>query len=816
MLYFDAAVELASLTAYRDYNDKTRFYYTPKSPRLSVENGEPMFQLLIYRDVEATATASTGGGFLTMTTDLGVPPATLERVRADLAARFGVDPVLVPLPVKSGAVRVTALDSGRAGAQGAGEPRFVEDLVASGSPSLYGDQRAVFTAELTKQGATMMRAALEGEGATPIMVIYDLRFVGLLPAYDVKITIKFSQSYQYFRSRTQMNTLWFKSDIDRETESLIKSGAIKIEEVVYETENTEQAAARMQRLNALAKDLAQWTFFKPGLNPGTVLAADRGTLQAYDSTQDMSKIMAGLTSGSRAAATGVGATEDVGAPRRPGAGVATEPVGSPPAGGGAAGGTSTPAGAAAAPSTPAQPETAVEAWNRAGRPQGAYLLRNLEQDERQEIEYELHQVSAVERSIAPQGQIRMLEGATGLRGRILEVDMKADFFQTIGGKISTFADLASFGIASAIVKLRYGTRDDGRKWKDEAEVVLAAAGASGPYRFSVDRAGAREVEYQVVLNYTPDSAIGNPATKEESPWKGTTTRDLVINPLEFSSLITAHLTAAMVDWEVVRQVQARVQYRDADSGIDVADMKILTKDGPTANVRIRPKNPAKREVTAHLTFFYADGGTEEMTMTQPGDEPFVVNQPPASTVLAEVRLADVLGRYKRATVQMARAGSTEVVRTLNLGDAVTEAQWSFRRQAPRDTSFRYRATLFLKDGAMREDDWVTTDNPLVIVGDRAAGVLAVQVMFLSPLSDGGFRLAKLELNYPDAPAWADPNVEKVFRTGLEEFTWRVPMQRLDATSYTYTVTWFARDGSQRKTGPRTTKDEILLLDPLAI
>ena len=117
---------------------------------------------------------------------------------------------------------------------------------------------------------------------------------------------------------------------------------------------------------------------------------------------------------------------------------------------------------------------------------------------------------------------------------------------------------------------------------------------------------------------------------------------------------------------------------------------------------------------------------------------------------------------------------------------------------------------------MREDDWVTTDNPLVIVGDRAAGVLAVQVMFLGPLSDGGFRLAKLELNYPDAPAWADPNVEKVFRTGTEEFTWRVPMQRLEATSYTYTVTWFGKDGSQRKTGPRTTKDEILLLDPLAI
>ena len=77
--------------------------------------------------------------------------------------------------------------------------------------------------------------------------------------------------------------------------------------------------------------------------------------------------------------------------------------------------------------------TAVEAWNRAGRPQGAYMLRSLDQDERQEITYELRQVAAVERSMAPQGQIRLLEGAADLPGRILEVDLDDDFFKTIEG-----------------------------------------------------------------------------------------------------------------------------------------------------------------------------------------------------------------------------------------------------------------------------------------------------------------------------------------------------------------------------------------------
>jgi len=422
----------------------------------------------------------------------------------------------------------------------------------------------------------------------------------------------------------------------------------------------------------------------------------------------------------------------------------------------------------------------------------------------------------VERSIAPQGQIRMLEGAVGLKGRILEVDLKADFFKTIGGKVSTNADLAAMGVSSVIVKLRYGVKDDGTKPKDEAEIPLAAAGASGTYRFSVDRIGTRDVEFQVVLNYKPDAAIGFDAATETSEWQATTTRDLDINPLAFSSIIPVHMVAAMVDWNLVKQIQAHVQYQDG--GVTASDTKILTKDTPTSELRIRPKNRAVRDVTVSARFFYADGATETRTITHSGDEPFVINQSPDATVLVGLQLADVLARYKRVTVQLGRpsAGAEEVLQTVNLGEGATEAQWSFQRAQPHDSTFQYRATAFLKDGSVREGEWLKTDNPLVIVGDRAAGMLTVQVMFLGLLADGGFRLAKLNLSYPDAPAWADAHVEHVFRTGSEDFSWRVPMEHPDATSYTYTVTWFAKDGSQKKTGPLTVRDEILLLDPLAV
>lgn len=230
MLYLDSPVIIRGLTLFRDYNEKSRIFFMPNSPRLSVEAGQPMFQLLIHRDVGTTASGPRGGGFLVMTTDLGVPAGELEQVRNEASRRFGVQVNLAPLPVKSGTVRVTMLDSGSIGTEGAQrDVRFVENVFASTAPSGYGDQRAAFTAELSKQGAVMLKAALQGEGATPVMVVYDLQYVGLLPAYNVKITIDFRQSYEHLRTRMQMNTLWFKTDIDQEMETLRKSGAIKIE-----------------------------------------------------------------------------------------------------------------------------------------------------------------------------------------------------------------------------------------------------------------------------------------------------------------------------------------------------------------------------------------------------------------------------------------------------------------------------------------------------------------------------------------------------------------------------------------------------------
>jgi hypothetical protein len=282
-------------------------------------------------------------------------------------------------------------------------------------------------------------------------------------------------------------------------------------------------------------------------------------------------------------------------------------------------------------------------------------------------------------------------------------------------------------------------------------------------------------------------------------------------------MLRVELEAAMVDWDLVKQIQTRVRYEDT-ANFQATDTRILTRDNAKAQVAIRPKNPRWREAFVDATFFYTDGSSETITQRQDADAPFIINQPQDSSTLVDVTLADALERYKRISVQLGRpsAGQPQIARTVTVGEAVGSSQWSFRRANPQDIRYAYRVTSFLKDGAVREGDWVTTDNPLLIVGDRAEGILDVQVMMLGSLEEAGMKLARLELSYPDAPSWADPNMEYVFRTGQETHHWRVPMAKLEATSYTYAVTWFGKDGKSTRQEPVTTRDEILLLDPLAV
>jgi hypothetical protein len=826
VLYLDSVTTIQGVTLYRDYSFPNRVYYQPRHPRLAREAGEPLFQLLIYRrDITDNPAFKEGdrlgGGFLTMTVDLSVPESVLTAIRSELSGQGGQEVELTPVPFEQGSVRVTALGtSSVAAAEGdqaraAGE-RFVERILGSVKPSLYGDNRAVFSIELSHEGAQLMRASLQDAGASQVAVVYDLDYRGLMPAYQAKIKIQFRQSYQYLRNRFTMNTLFFKTDLDAELEKLTKEGSIQITEVDFSGMEPAAAAQARDKLNTLAKELATWTFFKPSLTPGTVLAVDRGQLVAADPTAAAQQVAAGFSQPLEAVASSRGGVAGTVGPRLQGQ--SGDERGARAGGRSLPTGESTP-GEGAAPAAGERPLTAVERWNQAGRPQAAFMLRSLTQEEQQDIEYDLFQVSATKRSIAPQGQIRLAAGDAQLAGRIQEVDLNSPFFERISGTVTTSADLKAAGVSSMIVKIRYGVRDDGTAPKDSAEFVLTEAGKKESYSFFSDRRLSIEFEYQIVVNYQAGFAIGDPATQATSPWKRTTTRNLDIDPAEVSAVFSVGLTAAQVDWNTLSAIECVLQYEDTSPGLVSQASVVLTQPKAEASFHIRPRDPQRRSYSLKANYMYKTGEAFPVEQSGTGARTFVLNQPAQLSVPITVVSSDPLKRFSKIAAELAYPppGGPEQQKLLTFAANGETQTWTISRSSPTEKpKYQYRTTLFAVNGTQARIDWQPSSDQLLVVGEKFEHVLEVSVRVLVPdFRAAGLLGAKLRLQYRDAAEHADDDKEMVFMTPTPEpFRWVVPKKPGGGENYEYTVTWINADGTQKVVGPRTTADEELILHPL--
>jgi hypothetical protein len=827
MLSLESALSVDGLTIYRDYNDSKAFFYAPPNPKVAREGGQPLFQLLIYRrditdNPSFKAGDRPGGGFLTMTVDLKLSDALRNKILDQLKKLAGDDVTLRPIPYERGGVRVSVLGTSSAAstapdAADAG-PRFVENILASTTPSLYDDNRVVFSVEMDHEGAQLMRASLEDEGASQVAVVYDLDFKGLMPAYKATIKIHFSQSFEHLRTRFTLNTLWFKADIDSEMEKLRKSGSIEITEIDFQGLAPEQQAAARDKLTQLAKDLATWTFFRPSITPGTVLAVDRGSLVAADPTAAASQVAAGFSEPLQAVATGRGSPGGTAGPMLQGesaeSGTTTRAAGRP-----------APTGVAAEPTagsgtTPAEkPLTAVERWNQMGRPQAAFLMRSLSQEEQHDISYTMTQVAAVKQTIAPQGQIRLLSGDASLKGRIKVVDLNDPFFERIAGTVTTSAELPAAGVSSMVIKIRYGVRDDGTAPKDTAEFRLTQKGQSESYQFFMDRRLSVEIEYQVVVNYSPGFALGDTATQAVSPWKRTTTRNLDIDPAEVAVLIPVEITVAQMDWAAVTAVETKLTYQDHPDAAPQEKTTMLSQNGKTAaTIHLRPRDPRMRDYKLSVKYIFTNGTSATEEFKGSGAATFVINQPVALAVPVTVFSSDPLSRLSKLAVELSYtpAAGPEQTKLLTFGGGGENQVWTLMRGAAADpVKYKYRTTFFNKNGSQTKSEWQNSQERLLTVGDVFEDLLEVTAqVLLTDFRAGGIAGLRLKLRYPDAAPGADDDKEFLLMSPpAEPIKWVVPKKPGGGEMYEYTATWIKLDGTQKAVGPLTSGDEVLLLHP---
>jgi hypothetical protein len=849
MLNLESRMEILGITIFQDTDRPNQFYYLPGSPHISYERGTPLFDLFAYRK-GGLADQAVSGGFLNMTVDVSIG-ALKDRIERQLKDQYGDDASLASVPLSKGRVRVIALGEDTNATAGAANettpggsplvtrgPRFIENILGSGQPSLDGDNRAIFSFSLSQDGAAFFLGVLSGSSdARVVGVIYDLEYVGLLPAYDLEITINFKSSYDYMRTRFTLGTLFFRADVDNIVEELKRRESIKIKETArtLELSTPEAIRERQSRIDQLVKDLASGALFQPSLIPGQPRVAGETITAAQPtgepSTTATSPSVATMNQGpSVAVAAGMGEALRPELRRTPGASGGTTPGTTTPGSTtpGTTPGTTTPG--STTPGTTAPTSSATDLWNSLGRPQAAFVLRNIHQEEERTVTYNLSQVSAQKRTVAPQSFIQFMANQRDLDKRIHVIDLNHPFFERLNININARdVNFATQGITQMTVQLRYGRRPDGSTPKDTAEVILRSADDSKDFTFFLDSALTRAFEYKLILDYRSDFGIGFHEPRVEGPWTRTETVSLAVNPNWLGRTLPVTLQLAPNIPDDVTEIQARVRYVNQAHNIDDSTLVRLTKQAPTHTVPIRLADLDEQfEVTQ--TLFFGDGTRQELApihLPDPNsgaaDDALVVSAPRANRLQADVIMLDPLGELQSTIVDLQALQNNALIdsRSLELNTPGKREVWSARLPSDKPPVLRYQERRIYKDGGLETESWRDATSFNLVVGIPAEGTLRVTILYMDmgvKLSALGLSAIMVDLEYKDPgnDARFNQNTSLLIteETATHTQEWKIRLADRAARNYRWRLTLIQADGTETSTEFKAdNRDKLILRTP---
>ena len=248
-----------AISIFPDFTDTNQFYYLPNFPRIAkMEDGSPAIRLLVYReDLDTLEEGEEEAvAFLSLDVDVGWDPALIDEAASALRLEDGLDqkPRLTPIFFREGSVKLMLLDAvtpDEGDEPPGGEQRtdFVTKIMGAGSPSLYGDNRAIFQASLTKKGAAVLSAALDG--VTPIGVVYSLTFAGLQPAFNIKARVDWQKVHDHFSEQEKLDLLFYESDIQNSIDTFEDQRVIEIDVTIEGVGAEAMDAEREEVLNSV-------------------------------------------------------------------------------------------------------------------------------------------------------------------------------------------------------------------------------------------------------------------------------------------------------------------------------------------------------------------------------------------------------------------------------------------------------------------------------------------------------------------------------------------------------------------------------------
>lgn len=813
MLDLNTRFELLGVTLYRDADQPEVFFYLPQNPSIPRDAAGLMFDLMLYEKGGQAEDLETGG-FLTLAVSTGLGSLEQPLLR-ELRRQFGATARLVSIPFTEGSVRLAGLDTGVApiNADGSGpaasDPgptgiRLVEKVFGTATPNLDSDNRAVFSLQLSEDGAAFFADLLEqGRSARPLIAIYDLKYTGLMEVESLSIEIDYSRVYDYLRTRIGFNAIVVAGEIDNIVEELRDSQDIRIDDTVrsLELSTPEALAERQTRIDALVKELATGAFFAPSLKLGDPSVDEGDVFAPPGSDNSVGLFRQGLPAAIGQVMGQVVTTREM----------ATDTdINTPP-----------PEPGEGTPPPAANRDVAAQS-SALGHPRATFTMRRLQQKELRKVRYDLSRTTAMQRSTGPQNPLLFMGSEREIRARIHKISLNHPFFARLRIDVDAGGtDFAAEGIRAMTVNLRYGTRADGQP-RETADVILNRTEDRASFVFARHAGGDMGYEYRLTLHYLPGFGLGDTRQTVTGPWTRTEARQLSVHPSMLTRRQPITLSLPRIIPPDLSEVRATVAYLDPDGVIDDRRSFVLTPGAvaPVANIRFADDNDAAR-ITAEA--IYADGSAqalpEQIRPDPDGIRPadlVVLPVPGRPAAQFSVMLSDPLDELRSVLVdyEVRQSGALIASAAIEVTEPLRAVPVTVVLPAPAPLpEVRLRERKIFDRGGIETLDFRPLTDGLAVVGVPAADVMEVTLRYLGPpMSTLGVLGMLVTLRYaaPDG----DPEFRQtasLFVEGAEPGRWVVRLKDRAARGFTHQTTLMLQNGQQRVLPEIATDVNLVLL-----
>lgn len=478
---------------------------------------------------------------------------------------------------------------------------------------------------LSQEAATLFEAALKS-GISPIGVIYDLEFLGLRPAFNVRITANYHRVYteldMEFGAKGQIQMVSLGVDIGAAFQRLRDKGVIKVEVINFtDDENLrKQADAAFEWFKTeLLKD-----FFKSSIEPPAMMKSNSGGGLLGQLTNLLGNLGTTQTGSSQ---------PQMGEPSN-----ATPTPAQPPE-------AQNSGVASSAQSNAASNAGGGGSTGKGGSPspfQVAFSLKYLKQVEDKERVFEYSMQAAVAREAAPQGLFSTIVSGLDLSSAITEVSLDDEFFNRLVATVSMGGDLNATGASVVAVNLEYPGLRPVNAEPVHTDGFIFRPGQIDQQTFTcwLNDKKDRVYRYCMDIHFRPDSPYAGKDAHVKTDWLYTRNRQLTLDPLDVIGLLDVEISLGMIDASRVSQVQVALAYDDPSSDFSVEKTIVLKPGDAGTHWRVRLSNPELRTYRYRLLYFLTDSLQYQTDWQTSSETSLVVNDPFQGQI--KVRLVPLL------------------------------------------------------------------------------------------------------------------------------------------------------------------------------